>query len=868
MAASAVVAQPDLLEREQVLEALRGALAAAATGHGRLVLVAGEAGIGKTAVVRAFCDGQVRPGHAVWGACDPLFTPRPLGPLLTIGEDMGGGLKDVLAGEAMPHEVVAALVRELRTHAPSVLVLEDVHWADEATLDVLRLLARRLEPIPAVVVATYRDAELHPKHPLRIMIGELATSRAVERVRLEPLSSRAVAQLAAPYGADPDELYRKTAGNPFFVVQALAAGGQEIPETVRDAVLARAARLSDEARRLLEAVATVPPRAELWLLTALVDDAVECLDDCLTSGLLDVDPNGIAFRHELGRLAVENSIAPTRRLELHRRALAALADPPNGSPDLALLAHHAEAAGDGDAVLRFAPEAAVRAATLGAHREAVAQYRRSLRFGGGLPMRERAQLLERSARSCFVTDQYDTGIAALEEALDLRRKLGDRLEEGDVLRRLSEFLWCPGRTTEATARAREAVSLLESLPPGPELGWAYSNLATRCASAAATADALAWGRRALELAERLGDEGLAVSALATIGVCEGSSLVEASLERARQAGNTDHVAWAHLLLGREAVEGRRNAEARRHLDAGLAYSREHGLELIILYLLAHRARLELNEGRWAEAVETATSVARVPRTSTKPRILALVVLGLIRARRGDPQAHTLLDEALALAEPTAELPRLEPVAAARAEAAWLRGDRDAVERAIGPALELARERDAPEFVGQIACWGHRAGLALGPLLPAAEPWSLELAGWPLEAAEWWDELGCPYDAAITLAQCDDEAPLRRAYDLLRELEAPAAAAIVARRLRERGVRGLPRGPRPGTRRNGAQLTARELEVLRLVADGLRNTEIAERLFLSPRTVEFHVAALLRKLESHTRGEAVAAAQRLGMLEDR
>ena len=382
--ADASQAADELLERSGELSTLGESLRAVqSSSRGRVVLVGGEAGVGKTALLRRFCEEHRESARILWGGCDPLFTPRPLGPLLVVAEGVGGELEEVVSsGE--PHEVVAALMRELPARAPTVFVLEDVHWADEATLDVLRLLARRVERVPALIVATYRDDELDRAHPLRLVVGELATSQTVARLKLAPLSPAAVAQLAEPHTVDADELYRKTAGNPFFVVEALAVHAEEIPDTVRDAVFARAARLGPTARQLLEAVAVVPPQAELWLLEALAGAPIDGLDECLTSGMLTSEPAGVAFRHELARRAVEESIAPNRRVDLHRLALASLADPSVGTRDLARLAHHAEAAGDADAVLRFAPAAAARATSLGAHREAAAQYARALRFGDRL----------------------------------------------------------------------------------------------------------------------------------------------------------------------------------------------------------------------------------------------------------------------------------------------------------------------------------------------------------------------------------------------------------------------------------------------------------------------------------------------------
>jgi ATP/maltotriose-dependent transcriptional regulator MalT len=865
MALAAPDRETALLERSAALEALDAAFETASSSSGRLILLAGEAGVGKTVLLRRFCARHAGTARILWGECDGLFTLSPLGPLVDIAEATGGELVDRVAESAPPRAVAAALLRELAGGRPAIIVIEDMHWADVATLDVLRLLSRRISTVRTLVVASYRDDELDRGHPLRIALGELARREATDRLRLVSLSLDAVAELAAPHGVDAAELHRRTAGNPFFVTEALAAGGVELPATVRDAVLARVAPLSPPARRVLDAAAIVPGTVEAALLEALAGDATRHLEECLSCGVLGANGDSVAFRHDLARVAVEETLAPDRRLALHRRALEALAE-----ADPARLAYHAEGAGDAAAVLRHAPAAAERAAAAGAHREAAAQYARALRFGDGLPPAARAALLECCSHECYLADQPGEAITELESALDCHRRLGDRRREGDALRALSSILWCPGRVEDADRAGQEAVAVLEPLGPGRELAMAYANMASLAMNHEDAGETAAWGRRALDLARSLDAEAIEVHVLNSIGTMEfleqgpgARATAERSLELALERGLVEETLRAYSNLAWAAVRHRAHALANRYLHDATEYASDPELDLWWIYLLGYRARAELDQGRWDDAAETAALVVRERRASKLPVVLALTVTGRLRARRGDPDPWSPLDEALELSGP--ELQRIEPVAIARAEAAWLAGDNERVLAETDRVAGLARQRDARWISGEVAVWRARAGAEIDPEAAVAEPFALELAGAFEDAAGCWTALGCPYEAALALAGADDEALQRRAHDELRSLGAMAAATVVARELRRRGAANLPRGPRAATRGNPLQLTARELEVLALVADGLRNRDIADRLFLSSKTVEHHVAAIRAKLGARTRGEAGAQARRLGLL---
>jgi DNA-binding CsgD family transcriptional regulator/tetratricopeptide (TPR) repeat protein len=623
---------------------------------------------------------------------------------------------------------------------------------------------------------------------------------------------------------------------------------------------------------LLEAVAIVPGEIELWLLEAIAGPRVDRLEECLTSGMLVAADRSVAFRHELAREAVERSVAPDRRLALHRAALAALTAPPGSAPDPERLAHHSEAVGDREGVLRWAPEAAERAAASGAHRESAAQYARALRFADGLEPDALAQLLQRRASECFVTNAADEAIGALELALALQRELGDRRRVADTLASLALVMHDAGRPRDAEPLISEAVDLAEPLGPSRELARAYAGGAHLGMAFEDLDRTVDWGKRAILLAESLMETEILVHALTSVGTVllltdrsEGRRHLERALRLALEAGLDPAAGRAFNNLVDAGCRLRDYDLAERYIDQGIGFAQEHGLDLWSANLRGNQMTLDLDRGRWRQASDTATQLLADPRCTVGTRQQALVAIGRMRGRYGDPNAREPLEEALVLAHSIGEPQHIYLVAAARAEVAWLDRDLQSVGEASNDALAVALKAGDSWSAGELACWRWRAGMH--DELPAAlvaQPYRLSIAGeWRLAAAR-WREIGSPYEATLALADADDEAALHRALEEFDGLGARPAAAIVARRLRERGARGLRRGPRAITRQNPAGLTARELDVLTLLAEGLRNAQIAERLVVSQKTVDHHVSAILRKLNARTRGEASAEATRLGL----
>jgi DNA-binding CsgD family transcriptional regulator len=850
-----------LLERDAQLTALREYAEDARAGRGRLVLVSGEAGIGKTVLVEEF-ERSVGL-RALHGACDGLFTPRPLGPLYDVAAEVGGELQTVCRSGRPREDLFAALLTTL-SHEPTLLVLEDLHWADEATLDLVRYLGRRLATITAVVAVTYRDDGLWPNDPLRVVLGELAGRRTTRRIDLAPLSPGAVDHLAGRAATSGSELFRLTGGNPFFITEVLRGGLGTIPPSARDAVLARVARLSGQARRTAEAAALLGSRVDLELLEAAARIDPADLDELVASGLLVSEPAGLRFRHELTRMTIAQEIPAHRAAAIHGAALTVLVE--RGADD-ARLSYHAEGAADAQAVQWFAPRAAERSAELGSHREAVAQLERALRFTHGLAAKEVAALWTQLSVEAGLVDRWDRSEAAIHEALMLWRQVGDPLRIGAALTHQATAQWRLCKQ-EAWASAQEAVRVLEPLGDTPELARALVGSAPFQKEPGAMLEV---ARRAEKLARQL-DLPEVVSdaldtrscALAARGEPWEAEMREAlDLARATRSDSKAGRAYANyqVLLG----EARRWDELDAITAEGLAYCEEHDIATYGYCIRAAHGDTMLARARWDEAVALAQPL--VDLNASPINILSpLCVIGLARARRDQPGGHEALDRAVELADRTGDLEwqviaRL-PRAEARLLAADLVGARTDLGVCLGPGLS-----ELPlHLVGQLLLWVRRAGLAL-PAVPGGleTPVALGLADRAPEAAAAWDERDMPYHAAWALFDEATEDSVRQAHDRFDRLGATAAARFARRQLRRLGADSVPSGARAATRAHPAGLTPREQEVLELLADSLTDDQIAARLVLSVRTVHHHVSAVLAKLGVPSRHDAADEAQRRGLV---
>ena len=605
-------------------------------------------------------------------------------------------------------------------------------------------------------------------------------------------------------------MHRITGGNPFYVSEMLKAGWPSVPPTVRDAVAARLTRLDPETRRAVETAAVIGTRVPPALLADLGIPSAAA-DDCVTAGLLVPDGSSLRFRHELVRMAVSAGIPAARSAALHTQLLAELES--GGDADPAVLAHHAAGAGDQQAVLRHAPAAARRSAALGAHREAAAHFEHALSCRDLLTRADLAGLHEDLAGEYALLDRWADAEAELRAGLTIRQELGDALSSGQDLRLLSAALWrlCQGEQGEQAAR--EAVQVLEPLPPGPELAWAYAAYGVAAMVAGRADEGLDYVGRARILGDRLSRPDVVSYALNAIGLQltelgkDGRAEMELALQLALDAGLQDAAGRAYSSLQESAVSLHRFEDADRYYAAGMAYCEDRELGVFAACIRGCRAWGLQLRGRWDEAILVTGKMLAEPGISPVNRLNPLRVQGAIQVRRGEPAGWDRLDEAVVLADGVAEPIWILPIRALRAELRWTQ---DEAGLATLEILACHRHLDGQIdswAAWSLAIWLARLGVPAGLPPDPPAPYALELAGDWRAAADAWDALGRPWDAALVLMVNGDEAGLRTALDRCDELGARASGAAVRRRMRALGIQSIPRGPRLTTKSAPAGLTA-------------------------------------------------------------
>lgn len=863
-----------LLEREQYLETLNLLFQQIPQAGGHTVFLLGEAGIGKTSLVNAFTHQFNFKNHVYVGTCDSLFTPRPLGPLYDIAAAFNTEFRDALKTKTDQASIFSLFLEYLSNKLhPIILVFEDIHWADEATIDLIKFLARRIAHLPCLFILTCRDHEIVEGHPLQNIFGELPKD-SFTKINIQPLSLEAVRTLISDQKYTAKELYELTNGNPFFVTELLAYFPLEVPQTIHDFILALHKGKSKPLQELWALLSIMPESIEVELIYKIEPNYMRIIDECISSGFIILNNNYLQFKHELYRKSIADYLPPFKKKQMHQQVLQLLLDQVTSETNLVRIVHHAREADDKNTVAKYAPLAAQQASKLGAHLQASQLYETAIQYSEQIAPNELATLYENLAYEYYLTSRLQQAIAAQEQALAIWKAKKVPLKEGNAFRFLSRLNWFSGNRQQAETFAQAAIHVLENGFPTKERALAYSNLSQLKMLSDESEEAIYWGNKAIDLANKMNDAETLSHALNNVGTTQmsntpdfesGEAKVQQALQLGLEFGYEEHVARAYTNLGYSYGTHKWYAKCIATLREGIAYCEERDLDSWKYYMQACLARFYVESKDWNEAEIIAKNLLVNTYHPPIVRIWAMLAQGLLLLRRGSAEALAMLEETLTLVLPTAEQQRIVLVVSAALEYEWLHNQAfPNIEPAIALANQLCSKTHNEKLHSELLYWLYKTGRTVADKDTIVDPYRLAIFGKAKEAAAQWEAMGSPYMQALALSAGSTEDQIE-ALLILEKLGATLPLEKLKMEMRADGVKHIPRGPRKSTKNNPAELTERQIEILRLLKNGLQNKEIAQQLFISPKTVDHHISAILSKLVVNSRSKAVAEAEKLGIL---
>ena len=844
-----------------------------AESEGHCVFVTGEAGIGKTALVKAFCKQQQTDCTIYQGACDALFTPRPLAPLYDIIWQVGSDLLPASHTIEQRSELFLNFFHALSSRKEKILIVfEDIHWADEATLDFIKFFLRRIVQLRCLFILTYRDDEIHSGHPLRNVLGDLSPD-TFTRIQLTPLSRQAVYKLAGEKGYDPGNVYSISGGNPFYVNEILASYSPGVPDNIKDAILAVYDRQEEGTKNAWQICSVIPEGLEINRFAKIKSSWDEGMDHCFALKIIIIKNDRVIFKHELYRRTIEDSLSPFKRVALNKKILELFLTSFEEEGEIERIVQYAKNANENQLVVEYAPRAAKQAASVGAHIEASKLYLTAIEYIEKSDEDRLVELYESYAYECYLTNQIKDAIIYQERALKTWQKKNEKEQTGNSLRLLSRYCWFDGNRDEAEKYGKEAIQILESLPSSRAKAMAFSNMSQLKLFSEETPDCEKWGNLAIEMAREIKDDEILCHALNNVGASQwkvqasreaGEKFLMESLDIALKNSYHEHAARAYSNIIYNSVEAKEYDLAKRFLQAGIAYCEERGLDSSNNYKLSLKARLLMETGDWDEAAFIASNFLQTPAQPGTIKIGCLLILATIKLRRGEPDASSPLEEAKALSFKTKEHQRIIPVTIALLEYEWLTAKRLITEEELKICLALVQKVDNIFLNSEINFWLQKVRNQEIDLPALYEPYKLLREGKINKAADFWQKKGCPFQKAFALFEGVEE-DKKNALILFQQLGANAVSEKIKMEMRAVGIKSIPRGIRESTKNNPAQLTIRELDVLRLLQKGNPTREIAGTLFISPKTAENHISNILFKLDVKTRSKAITEAVRLGIL---